>query len=198
MVKLIADVGYILLRCIERKYPEKSKPLAYYKNKLVAFDEEYNEIVTIPYDEVQLCTFSNISVMFDLKRVQISKYGDEYDEHILINKQLEINPNIDVIAGLNIPLITYLANMKVLNLANTTRRDYLETRMYISTTLTYKGNPYEVVVMYCPKLSIWSGEIIKVKAKTEGEVMPVMLYQDALENTKLTLPLYLLGIKEIL
>lgn len=198
MIKLIADVDYLLLRCIERKYPEKSKPLAYYKNKLVAFDEEYNEIVTIPYDEVKLCTFSNISVMFDLKRVQISKCGNEYDEHILINKQPEVNPNIDVIEGLNIPLITYLANMKVLNLANTTRRDYLETRMYINTSLTYKDNIYEVVVMYCPKLSIWSGEIIKVKVKVDNKVMPVMLYQDALENTKLTLPLYLLGIKEIL
>lgn len=171
MIKLMPNVSEFFYRFIKKKYPEKIKPASYYHECIIAFDKEYNEIVKIPYSELPKCTFTNVSVEFELKRIQ---EGSEYKEQILINKVEEINPLTTLIEGSNVLLLTYLAHYRAIRGKDFSRSDYLKLRMYINVTLNYEGNTYNVTILESPRLSVWSMNTIKIKVDKD-EVMPVLI-----------------------
>lgn len=171
MIQLLPRMNEFKYRAIKKKYPEKVQHEAYYDNCIIAFDKEYNEILKIPHSELSKCTFTNVSVEFELKRIQ---EGNTYKEQILVNRVVEINPLTTMIEGSNVLLITYLAHYKTLRYVPKSRGDYLKLRMYINATLNYEGNSYNITITDSPHISIWSMNTIKVKIDKE-EVMPVLM-----------------------
>lgn len=171
MIKLMPNVSEFFYKFIKNKYPEKIKREIYYHECIIAFDKEYNEIVKIPYSELPKCTFTNVLVEFELKRIQ---EGSEYKEQILINKVEEINPLTTLIEGSNVLLLTYLAHYRAIRGNAFSRSDYLKLRMYISVTLNYEGESYNVTILESPRLSVWSLNTIKIKVNKD-EVMPVLI-----------------------
>lgn len=171
MTQLLPRMNEFKYRAIKKKYPEKVQYEAYYDNCIIAFDKEYNEIVKIPHNELSKCTFTNVSVEFELKRIQ---EGNTHKEQILVNRVAEINPLTTMIEGSNVLLITYLAHYKTIRYAPKSREDYLKLRMYINATLNYEGNSYNITITDSPHISIWGMNTIKVKIDKE-EVMPVLI-----------------------